>query len=528
MRYHVLAALSLFLSAAGMAAAGNDGSLRDYEFVKNVNPYLELSNPAFLSAWDGKIATFNAGFEKDNGALASLTQSSDSYKVGASTESFYRLSKRIVFHGALGWSYSEGKDMGGPVLMNPDYNPVNFYESDPKTVGKKQQESYSLTGGMTYVFNDKWSAGVSLDYDCSDLTKIKDPRFSNLWIDMNVNAGVGYKPTDRLFLGASLSYRNTLEQVLGGIMGVTSEQYFIMTDRGGYYGTISELIGEQNVLSPKTKRPMNNAFYGGALQAVIDGRFTNEISFMMRSGYFGHKNSTTNPVFFEHSGMQVRYNGSALFNADNSIHKVSLSVGYEALGADENTIKYVTPTGGVTHVEYTATNHVTDRKVIDGTLGYRWYRGIQGSRPQTTLGADLDFYSKSQYTEIYPFYRDHGYTRLDADIFASHDLSLGKSILTPELHALAHVGFGTDKEDGVYANISGSKLKSFDVWLGRQFEYETAMRAGAELAVTWTMKIRKANFYVRASDRYMTMFAEPEHLVGRMRNVALLTIGCTL
>jgi hypothetical protein len=105
---------------------------------------------------------------------------------------------------------------------------------------------------------------------------------------------------------------------------------------------------------------------------------------------------------------------------------------------------------------------------------------------------------------------------------------LGKSILTPELHVLAHAGFGTDKEDGAYANISGSKLKSFDVWLGRQFEYETAMRAGAELAVTWTMKIRKANFYVRASDRYMTMFAEPEHLGGRMRNVALLTIGCTL
>ena len=390
MRYHVLAALSLFLSAAGMAAAGNDGSLRDYEFVKNVNPYLELSNPAFLSAWDGKIATFNAGFEKDNGALASLTQSSDSYKVGASTESFYRLSKRIVFHGALGWSYSEGKDMGGPVLMDPDYNPVNFYESDPKTVGKKQQESYSLTGGMTYVFNDSWSAGVSLDYDCSDLTKIKDPRFSNLWIDMNVSAGVGYKPTDRLFLGASLGMAFRAESRSG---------YFIMTDRGGYYGTISELIGDQNVLSPKTKRPMNNAFYGGALQAVIDGRFTNEISFMMRSGYFGHKNSSSTPVFFEHSGMQVRYDGSALFNADNSIHKVSLSVGFETLENDENVFKYVTPTGQPTRVEYTGVNHVMDRTVIDGTLGYRWYRGIQDERPQTVLGADLDFYSKSQYTE---------------------------------------------------------------------------------------------------------------------------------
>ena len=69
--------------------------------------------------------------------------------------------------------------------------------------------------------------------------------------------------------------------------------------------------------------------------------------------------------------------------------------------------------------------------------------------------------------------------------------------------------------------------KSFDVWLGKQFEYDTATRAGAELGITWAKRIRKASLYVKASDRFMTMFAEPEHLGGRMRNVALLTIGCT-
>ena len=528
MRYHVLAALSLFLSAAIPAAAGGGDGLRDFNFVKDVNPCLELSNPAALAGWDGRIATFNAGFEKSNGGLASLTQSSDSYRVEAGTESFYRLSKRIVFHGALGWSYSEGKDMGGAILMNPDYNPVNFFESSTETLGIKRQEAYSLKGGFTYVFNESWSTGVSLDYDCSDLTKIKDPRFSNLWIDMNIKAGAGYKPNDNLFLGASFIYRSTLEQILGGIYGATDKQYYIQVDRGGYYGTVSELIGEYNFLSPKSKRPMNNSFFGGSLQAVISDRFSNEVTFLMRNGYFGHKNSTTVPVYFEYSGMQVRYDGSALFNAANSIHKVSLSVGFETLGNDENGFKYVTPTGESTRVEYTSTNHVSDRTVIDGKLGYRWFTGILGERPKTTVGADAIFYSKSQYTEIYPFYRNHGFTRIDADIFASHDFAVGKSLLTPELHALAHMGFGTDKEDGKLANSSSSSLKSFDVWLGRQFEYETAMRAGAEIALTWTMKIRKVSFYVKASDRYMTMFAEPEHLGGRMRNVALLTIGCTL
>ena len=92
---------------------------------------------------------------------------------------------------------------------------------------------------------------------------------------------------------------------------------------------------------------------------------------------------------------------------------------------------------------------------------------------------------------------------------------------------LAHTGFGVDKEDGAYASTTGSKIKSFDVWLGRQFEYDTATRAGAELGITWAKKIRKVSLYAKASDRFMYMLAEPVSLEGRMRNVAMVTVGCT-
>ena len=92
---------------------------------------------------------------------------------------------------------------------------------------------------------------------------------------------------------------------------------------------------------------------------------------------------------------------------------------------------------------------------------------------------------------------------------------------------LAHTGFGVDKEDGAYAASSGSKLKSFDVWLGKQFEYDTATRAGAELALSWKKQIRKVSFYTKISDRFMYMLAEPVSLEGRMRNVAMVTVGCS-
>ena len=96
------------------AAQGYDG-LRDFDYVKAVTPVLNLSNPAALAGWNGRISTAFVRFDKSNGALIPLTQSADSYEATAKTESFYRLSDRISFLGHIDWSYFNGKEMGGIV-----------------------------------------------------------------------------------------------------------------------------------------------------------------------------------------------------------------------------------------------------------------------------------------------------------------------------------------------------------------------------------------------------------------------------
>lgn len=527
MRLNSLAVSVFLLCAAFPAAAEGEGGLRDFDFVKGATPGLTLSNPAALAAWGGKISTAAVSFDKENGGLASLTQSKDSYEIGAGTESFYRISDRIVFHGRINWSYFNGKGMGGPLLLDPDYNPVNFLEIDTTTAGPKHKESYSLAGGMSYSFNDRWAAGVGFDFGCKDYTKVKDPRYTSYWTDLSINAGVSFRPSDKLLFGASVFYRNTLEQILGGKFGKTDKQHFIATDKGGYYGTVSELVEDRNHISVKSRRPMDNTFIGGSLQAVVGGCFTNEVSFAMRDGYFGRK-STSSPLFFEFSGIEVRYDGAYLISAGSDIHRISLSAGYATLGNDENIFNYVTPTGEVTRVEYTGVNHISDRSVIDGTLGYRWYRGIDGQRPDFTLGADITFFSKAVNTQIYPFYRDHDFTRIDADIFGRKDFRKGRNIFTPELHAQGHFGSGTAKADGQYAAGTSKTLKSFDYWLGRQFEFETALRAGAAIGFTY-QRVFSRNFapYVKVMDSFMTMFADAEYLTGKTRNVATLTVGCT-
>lgn len=520
----VLPVLALCGTLAG--ATERPGGKGDYDFVKATTPVLNLSNPAALAGWDGRIAKAAVRFDKADGGLISLTQSPDSYEAVAGTESFYRISKRIAFFGHIDWSYFSGKDMGGPILMDPEYNPVNFYDSDPATTGTKNRESYSLKGALSYTFSDRWAAGLSVKFDGRDQTKLKDPRYLNYWTELAFDAGVSFRPSSTLLLGASAFYRNTLETVQGGIYGKTDQSYFFQIDRGGFFGTVAELVGDRAALSPREKRPMDNTLLGGALQLAVSDRFFSELTFTARNGYFGRRSSSS-AVFFEFSGIEVRYDGAYLIPVGQDVHRFGLSAGFAMLSNEENTFNYVTPTGGVTRVEYTGQNHVLDRMVIDGKLSYRWFHGVEGQRPNLTVGADLTVYSKNQTTEMYPFYRDHGFTRLDADVFCAKDLALGsKSLLKLEAHGLFHTGFGVDKEDGQYAAGTSKLIKSFDMWLGPQYEFETASRAGGLLAVEWIPRFGKAvTPYVRISDSFMTLFEEPAYLKGSTRNIASIAVG---
>ena len=523
LRIFAISALALCSSFAG-AAQEYDG-LRDFNYVKAVTPVLNLSNPAALAGWDGRISQASARFDKANGGLASLTQSADSYEVSAGTESFFRISDRIAFYGNIDWSFFNGKDMGGPILMDPEYNPVNFYEDDATTLGTKKKESYSLKGALSYRFSDRWAGGLSVKFDGSDQTKVKDPRFLNYWTDLSFDAGLSFRPSKSVLIGASGFYRNTLESIQGGISGKTDQSYFFQIDRGGYFGTVAELVGNRAELSPSEKRPMNNNLFGGALQIAVSDRFFSEVSFTARDGYYGRKSSSS-AVFFEFTGYEIRYNGAILFPAGRSIHRIGLSAGYTVTASFENTFEYVTPTGGVTVVEYTGQKYLTDRTILDGTFSYRWFYG-GGQRPDLTVGVDLSAYSKEDYTEIYPFHRNHGFTRFDADLFVSKDFHLGgKSVFNVEAHGLYRTGFGVEKEDGQFTAATSSVIKSFDQWLGPQFEYETASRAGGILSLSWIPAVKKPlTPYLKLSDSYVTLLQDPVHLKGRKRNIASVSVG---
>ena len=109
-----------------------------------------------------------------------------------------------------------------------------------------------------------WSSlGFSAEYESADQTKVKDPRFYNVWMDLAVRAGAAFRPSPDLMLGASLIYRSTIEQVRGGIYGTTDKQYFIFTDISKD-GTLSGVNREQlKKLADATEGRANIVASGG-------------------------------------------------------------------------------------------------------------------------------------------------------------------------------------------------------------------------------------------------------------------------
>lgn len=516
-RYSLIAALLL---AAASTAVGQDKG--DYYQYTATNPYLELSNAAFLNTFQGRIGTIKTDFRKQDGDFISLTESPDSWQTGALTESYFRVGDNLSFFGKMHWQYFQGKNMGGQIMMDPEYNPVNFLEGSLENKGIKKRETYNLVGGLSYKLGKRFAAGLKLDYTSADQTKIKDPRFSNIWMDIDANAGLSFRFAKKSIVGVSFLYRNTLEQVRGGKYGETDKQYYIQTDKGGFYGTVTELSGQYNHISDESARPMENRFYGIAAQLVISDRFYSEFWARERSGYFGRKSSST-ATFFEFSGAEMGYDGKLLLPFGRSLHMLALSARMETLTNNENKFKYITPSGQSTHqVNYTGQDKILSRTGIYMDMSYSWYWG-------STFAAGIKSGARLRNgkTTLYPFWRKYKDSYSETEIWGRYAFPAGPCRISVEAHALYGGGGGVPKQDGSEFEASSKTIRSFDDYLYRQFEYDTAARAGGDFSVKCSLpKYGMFVPYISVEDNYISLLKAPEYLDGASRNTATITLGC--
>ena len=134
----ILSFIGLFILSA-FPAWSQTGEWKDeYSRFTDLTPWVRSSNPAGIATLPvDKTSTVRASLEKKNGGLMDLHESRDCFRPSLDAASYMRISDRITFYGRMNYSYFKGKDMGGQILMDPYYTPINFLESVDTTTGTR-------------------------------------------------------------------------------------------------------------------------------------------------------------------------------------------------------------------------------------------------------------------------------------------------------------------------------------------------------------------------------------------------------
>lgn len=506
----------------------------DYSFVKKTQPWLVSGNTSLLHLSPvGKMSIASAGLKKYDGGLIDVHESDDCIEGNFFTESYVKVSDRMTFYGRLSYDYFSGKNMGGPVLMDPYYNSENFVESTDTTLGNKTKELYTLCGGISYRLSDRWSLGGKVYYQTGNYAKLKDPRHKNTWADINVSAGASFAAGDNAVFGLNAVYRRTIESLSAKIYGATTAKYYYLIDYGGYFGTTEIIDGDNlHVTTSGKDRNMYNAFYGASLQADFalsdKVRFFNELSFLMRDGYFGNK-GTGEIRFADNEGMVLSYKGILSVNNSGFMQQITLDASYQSLTNLENSFSVTTVPGENQKVVYYGSQETLDKNTLSAGLSYDGFVGVSSLRPSLSFGVDLSYYMHDFTATTYPFYRKQNVNAFAASLHADKNFLHRANMFTAGARIDYRDGGGIKNEDGLLASASGSPKKA-DSYLNRNFEYLTAGRAGAELSFRYSRffgKAAKTMAYAEISDSFVSLVSKPEYLYGRYRNILSITLGCS-
>lgn len=509
-------------------AAAISASAQDFRFLQEKEPWLSGTNAAGLTRFNGsRISIVEGGYSKDNGGLIGTNESKDSYGAGIETESYMKYSDRMVFQGRLFWSSDEGKNMGGPVFMDPSYNSFNIYETTSETAGNKTRELYGLAAGLGYRISDEISLGGRIKYDCGDQTKKRDPRTLNKWMDLGLSAGLDWVVSDNIRLGADLRYRRTLEQITAGKYGMIDKDYFLYVDYGAGLSVKEIFQNDEGHISLSNSRPLSNSFYGAGFQMEIGhkNKFTNEVSFLHRTGYFGKKSSTS-VVFEECNGNEISYKGSFLRYGANTLDKAWINAALTTLNGERSIYTKVYQAGEDTRITYSDPQKSLKRTLTDVELGYTRFTGVKNEDFKSKYGVTASLVHNATTATYYPFYRNQNYTTAQITIFGQYNHNTRRGVLSLNGQAYFKTGSGKAAEDGAYATTTSTNVVSADNWLYWQYDYETLSRAGIGLGIKHTKPIKSVKAYIGVTDNFTTLLADSDNLPGTNRNSIKIIIGC--
>jgi hypothetical protein len=468
-----------------------------------------------------------------NGGFANYYESDNATEAGASTESYYRLNRRVAFYGMVHYSSFTGRNMGGSAWIDPYRNPFDLVEEADTTRGTKHLERYRLTGALSVDIGRGLSLGGRLDYQAANYAKARDLRHTNNYSDLSFTFGGSYA-WGIVEVGLNYFYRYSAEGIVFNTYGTTDRRYKTLIDFGGFFGR-TEWFGEDGYTGDAN--PLFDEYHGAAVQTGVRiaprWRLFAEAAAKQRSGQFGRR-STTTPIYTEHRGNEYSAAAALLYRSRTALHRLSASFRREHLENYENVYRNETSAGGRSEVVYYAQTIARDAARRQGRIAYTGWFGLAAAaadRPAWRIDAGAEYTQQRQTATQYPFYRKHHIYRYDAFLNAARTLEWRTHDVGLDVGASVGAGGGAPKNDGAYSSPSSTQQppQAFDGYLYREFDYLTATRAGGHLAATYGRRFRHGAFRLSTTLRYALLHAlQPVRTPGSANHFVSLSLRLEL
>ncbi len=525
----------LAATTGGMLHAGNGDTLswRTLDYIRLGEAWLSSENAAGLRTFgEGSLSEVELYIDKQNGKFANFGGSDNSFEVGAGTESFYRLSRKVVFYGKVDYRHFSGLHMAGSYFIDPEHAPFDIVESTDDNRGTKKLETYHLAGAVSVDVGKNWSVGGKLDYTAANYAKRKDLRHVNNLMDMYLTAGILWKPVEWLEAGADYYYRRRTEGLLLDTYGTTDQTYNSLISYGAFFGK-TEQFGENGYTKENEEKPLFDQYHGGSAQLkweILPGSLSLfvEGGYKTRSGYYGKKSPST-VVYSEHDSRIRMAEATLLWKQGRNLHHLQAAWQKEALANRENIYRSENEGGGLSNVNYYGTLDTTDKTLETWNVVYTGNFGIVADCPVWTVEACLSRYSRELKASVYPFYRRQKLDQTSVNVAGQHNFMKGTRLFSIRIEGGYAGGSGAPFRDGTYTTISSSQSEpdGMETYLYREYEFITCKRMNAALTVRYAQDIGHKKLKAYTSLRYALVKAfNIDYIEGDMRHRLTWTVGC--
>ena len=542
---------TLLLWALALSALAQDSLLlRNYQFVKQYDPWLTTDNTAALTRYQARnIAEAEMVLNKGNGGLVDFWQSDNTLQAGAGIESFYRLNQRAVVYGSISYDNRTGKGMTGSAFMHlhstfhiPHSTFINRYpfdivEDSLTNPGRKHTDVYHLTGGVGFnVWKGKgYALGAKISYTAANYAKYKDLRHKNKLMDLSVSLGA-YAPVAKwLNLGANYTYHRQTESVDFDTYGKNDKTYKSLIDYGTFMGVV-EQFGNEGYTDKAREMPLFEDNHGAALQVEIlpweQFSVMGSIGFSRGDGYYGRKS----PFTATYTGHQRDINHSALTliyqpSSRRSRHRLDLSYTNEKLANKANTFRELINDNSATHYEYYDAVETGDKQWDDFDIAYMLLWGIQGELPTWELNAQYHYAERKQASYLYPYYRHQQLSTNKTSLQGTYNKLCNRGVWSFTLQTAWQKGSGTPYEDFTFVTPSPLQESpaTMEAFLYREYQYLTASQyqLGAAVKYAFIMPKTRIKMHAKISGDYHKATETYVYSTGNHHLSMAIAIGCT-